>query len=65
MNISCVVGMYRLKGVKFVRSLIPLAPSVSAGDFVTNVSEKSAEIMWEPPKKDFSKYALTIQDEHG
>ena len=67
-SVSCVVGMYRLKGYKFTRNLVPLPP-ISAGDFVTDVSEKTVDIMWEPPKKDFSRYSLTVEhledEKHG
>ena len=65
MNVSCVVGMYRLKGAKFVTYLVPETPKPSAGDFVSNVTEKTVEIMWEPPKKDFSNYTLTIEQDGG
>ena len=57
--------MYRLKGAKFVTYLVPQTPKPSAGDFVSNVTEKTVEIMWEPPKKDFSRYSLTIQQLDG
>ena len=65
MSVSCVVGMYRLKGTKFVKNLVPEPPTISTGSFVNKVSEDGVEIMWEAPKKDFSKYTLTIQQHHG
>ena len=64
-SVSCVVGMYRLKGTQFVKNLVPEPPTTSAGSFVNKVSEEGVEIMWEPPKKDFSKYTLIIQHHHG
>ena len=60
---SCVVGMYRLRGAQVSKYLLPLPPSISTGKFVKDVSEKGVEIMWEPPKKDFTNYTLRIQKE--
>ena len=60
-----MIGMYRLNGTKFVKSLKPLPPTISTGSFVNKVSEEGVEIMWEPPKKDFYTYSLTIQQHDG
>ena len=50
---------------KFVKNLVPEPPTISTGSFVNKVSEDGVEIIWEAPKKDFSKYTLTIQQYHG
>ena len=60
---SCVVGMYRLKGAQVSKYLLPEPPNNSTGNFVKDVSEKGVEIMWEPPKKNFTNYSLKIQKE--
>ena len=64
-SVSCVVGMYRMKGAKVVKHLLPQPPTLCSESFVNNITEKGVQIMWEPPKKDFSNYSLTVQQEYG
>ncbi|XP_040573085.2 uncharacterized protein [Lepeophtheirus salmonis] len=60
-TIACMVGKSRMKGEKVVTNLSPYGPEMPCSGMIKNVSTDQAEIFWDPPKGEFTKYILSIE----
>ena len=59
-TIACVIGKSRMKGERIVTTLLPYGPEKPRAGMVKNVTTNEVDIMWEPPKGEFTKYVLMI-----
>ena len=55
-----MIGKSRMKGEKVITCLVPYGPEIPQSGMVKSVDTHHAEIFWDPPKGDFTKYTLTI-----
>uniref|UniRef100_A0A0K2UDL8 Protein tyrosine phosphatase, receptor type, J [Myotis lucifugus] n=1 Tax=Lepeophtheirus salmonis TaxID=72036 RepID=A0A0K2UDL8_LEPSM len=60
-TIACMVGKSRMKGEKVVTNLSPYGPEMPRSGMIKNVSTDQAEIFWDPPKGEFTKYTLALE----
>nr|XP_040573152.1 uncharacterized protein LOC121122226 [Lepeophtheirus salmonis] len=60
-TIACMVGKSRMKGEKVVTNLSPYGPEMPRSGMVKSVSTHQAEIFWDPPKGEFTKYTLALE----
>ncbi|XP_071746056.1 uncharacterized protein [Lepeophtheirus salmonis] len=56
-----MVGKSRMKGEKVVTNLSPYGPEMPRSGMVKSVSTHQAEIFWDPPKGEFTKYTLALE----
>ena len=59
-TIVCVIGKSRMKGIRIVTTLLPYGPEKPRAGMIKNVSTNEIEVIWEPPKGDFTKYVIMI-----
>ncbi|CAB4068022.1 unnamed protein product [Lepeophtheirus salmonis] len=60
-TIACMVGKSRMKGEKVVTNLSPYGPEMPRSGMIKSVSTDQAEIFWDPPKGEFTKYTLALE----
>ncbi|QQP57419.1 Uncharacterized protein FKW44_002400 [Caligus rogercresseyi] len=60
-TIACMVGKSRMKGEKVVTNLAPYGPEMPRSGMLKHVSPNEAEIFWDPPKGEFTKYTLALE----
>ena len=60
-TIACMIGKSRMKGEKVVSNLVPYGPEKPRAGMVKLVEVDHAEIQWDSPKGDFTKYNLVIE----
>ena len=65
-TIACTVGKSRMKGEKVVTNLVPYGPEKPRGGMVKegegNPGTNQIDIFWNPPRGEFTKYFLNIDN---
>ena len=61
LTIACMIGKSRMKGEKVITNLVPYGPEKPRAGMVSRTETDQAEIHWDPPKGDFTKYTLVIE----
>jgi hypothetical protein len=59
-TIACVIGKSRMKGERIVTTLLPYGPEKPRAGMIKATTTNEVEIMWDPPKGEFTKYVLVI-----
>jgi len=59
-TIVCVIGKSRMKGIRIVTTLLPYGPEKPRSGMIKDVSTNEIEVIWEPPKGEFTKYVIMI-----
>ena len=63
-TIACIVGKSRMKGEKVVTNLVPYGAEKPRSGMVKeredNPRTNQVEIFWDPPRGEFTKYFLNI-----
>ena len=60
-TIACMIGKSRMKGEKVVTNLVPYGPERPRAGMIKSAETDQAEIQWDPPKGEFTKYTLVIE----
>lgn len=59
-TIACLVGKSRMKGEKIVTNLVPYGAEKPRSGMVKDMGNDRADIFWDPPKGEFTKYTLCV-----
>ena len=61
-TIATMIGKSRMKGEKVVTNLKPYGAEKPRSGMLKNANTHSVEVFWDPPKGDFTKYVLYVDD---
>lgn len=59
-TIACLIGKSRMKGEKIVTTLVPYGPERPVTGMLKSAGTRQAEIFWDPPRGEFTKYTLVV-----
>ena len=59
-TIATMIGKSRMKGEKIITSLIPYGAEKPRSGMMKSAETHAVEILWDPPKGEFTKYELSV-----
>ena len=59
-TISTIIRKSRMRGDRIVSTLIPYGAERPRSGMIQNIGTNSIELIWEPPKGEFTKYVLEV-----
>ncbi|XP_059078716.1 uncharacterized protein LOC131877137 [Tigriopus californicus] len=61
LTVATMIGKSRMKGTKIVTTLMPYGPERPRTGMLKSAGTHQADIFWDPPKGEFTKYTLSVE----